>query len=106
MNSLHWTPHWSPQWTPGGLEPSMNSYLDPNLHQDVGVYTQELAVTVPEPVHVRKGIFSELHSKVSEAGIPVTATHFDLQREMLWMGNYTVRAKMMLQQSLFLLHSP
>ncbi|XP_024662259.2 PAN2-PAN3 deadenylation complex catalytic subunit PAN2-like [Maylandia zebra] len=93
MNSLHWTPHWSPQWTPGGLEPSMNSYLNPNLHQDVGVYTQELAVTVPEPVHVRKGIFSELHSKVSEAGIPVTATHFDLQREMLWMGNYTGHVK-------------
>uniref|UniRef100_A0AAZ1XI87 USP domain-containing protein n=1 Tax=Oreochromis aureus TaxID=47969 RepID=A0AAZ1XI87_OREAU len=85
----HWTPHWSPHWTPGGLEPSMNSYLNPNLHQDVGMNTQELAVTVPKPVHVKKGMFSELHSKVSEAGIPVTATHFDLQREMLWMGNYT-----------------
>ncbi|XP_063319887.1 PAN2-PAN3 deadenylation complex catalytic subunit PAN2-like [Pelmatolapia mariae] len=93
MNSPHWTPHWSPQWTPGGLEPSMNSYLNPNLHQDVGMNTQELAVTVPKPVHVRKGMFSELHSKVSEAGIPVTATHFDLQREMLWMGNYTGHVK-------------
>uniref|UniRef100_A0A668TAI9 USP domain-containing protein n=1 Tax=Oreochromis aureus TaxID=47969 RepID=A0A668TAI9_OREAU len=71
------------------MNPSMNSYLIPNLHQDVGMNTQELAVTVPKPVHVKKGMFSELHSNVSEAGIPVTATHFDLQREMLWMGNYT-----------------
>uniref|UniRef100_A0A3Q0S8Q1 PAN2-PAN3 deadenylation complex catalytic subunit PAN2 n=1 Tax=Amphilophus citrinellus TaxID=61819 RepID=A0A3Q0S8Q1_AMPCI len=71
-----------------GLEPSMDPHLNPNLLQGVELDPEGLAVTVPEPVHLMEGIFSELHSVVSEVGIPVTATHFDLQEEMLWMGNH------------------
>uniref|UniRef100_A0A3Q4GP25 PAN2-PAN3 deadenylation complex catalytic subunit PAN2 n=1 Tax=Neolamprologus brichardi TaxID=32507 RepID=A0A3Q4GP25_NEOBR len=71
-----------------GLEPSMDPHLNPKLLQGVELYPEGQAVTVPEPVHLMEGIFSELHSVVSEVGIPVTATHFDLQEEMLWMGNH------------------
>ncbi|TKS76690.1 PAB-dependent poly(A)-specific ribonuclease subunit PAN2 [Collichthys lucidus] len=71
-----------------GMEPSMDPHLNPNLLQGVELDPEGLAVTVPEPVHLMEGMFSELHSVVSEVGIPVTATHFDLQEEMLWMGNH------------------
>uniref|UniRef100_A0A671U6I5 PAN2-PAN3 deadenylation complex catalytic subunit PAN2 n=1 Tax=Sparus aurata TaxID=8175 RepID=A0A671U6I5_SPAAU len=71
-----------------GLEPSMDPHLNPNLLQGVELDPEGLAVTVPEQVHLMEGMFSELHSAVSEVGIPVTATHFDLQEEMLWMGNH------------------
>uniref|UniRef100_A0A3Q2U3W2 Poly(A) specific ribonuclease subunit PAN2 n=1 Tax=Fundulus heteroclitus TaxID=8078 RepID=A0A3Q2U3W2_FUNHE len=72
----------------GGLEPAMDPHLNPNLLQGVELDPEGLTVTVPEPVHLMEGVFSELHSVVSEVGIPVTATHFDLQEEMLWMGNH------------------
>uniref|UniRef100_A0A3Q2CRS7 PAN2-PAN3 deadenylation complex catalytic subunit PAN2 n=1 Tax=Cyprinodon variegatus TaxID=28743 RepID=A0A3Q2CRS7_CYPVA len=71
-----------------GLEPTMDPHLNPNLLQGVELDPEGLTVTVPEPVHLMEGVFSELHSVVSEVGIPVTATHFDLQEEMLWMGNH------------------
>ncbi|KAA8591340.1 hypothetical protein FQN60_002283 [Etheostoma spectabile] len=71
-----------------GMEPSMDPHLNPSLLQGVELDPEGLAVTVPEPVHLMEGMFSELHSAVSEVGIPVTATHFDLQEEMLWMGNH------------------
>lgn len=74
-----------------GMEPSMDPHLNPSLLQGVELDPEGLAVTVPEPVHLMEGMFSELHSAVSEVGIPVTATHFDLQEEMLWMGNHRVR---------------
>lgn len=73
-----------------GLEPSMDPHINPNLLQGVELDPEGLAVPVPEPVHLMEGMFSELHSAVSEVGIPVTATHFDLQEEMLWMGNHRV----------------
>lgn len=73
-----------------GLEPSMDPHLNPSLLQELDPET--LAVTVPEPVHLMEGMFSELHTVVSEVGIPVTATHFDVQEEMLWMGNHRVSA--------------
>ncbi|XP_044068567.1 PAN2-PAN3 deadenylation complex catalytic subunit PAN2 isoform X2 [Siniperca chuatsi] len=72
----------------GGMEPSMDPHLNPNLLQGVELDPEGLAVRVPEPVHLMEGMFSELHSAVSEVGIPVTATHFDHQEEMLWMGNH------------------
>uniref|UniRef100_A0A672YGD5 Poly(A) specific ribonuclease subunit PAN2 n=1 Tax=Sphaeramia orbicularis TaxID=375764 RepID=A0A672YGD5_9TELE len=72
----------------GGMEPSMDPHLNPTLMQGVELDPEGLGVTVPEPVHLMEGMFSELHSAVSEVGIPVTATHFDLQEEMLWMGNH------------------
>ncbi|XP_028439462.1 PAN2-PAN3 deadenylation complex catalytic subunit PAN2 isoform X1 [Perca flavescens] len=71
-----------------GMEPSMDPHLNPSLLQGVELDPEGLAVTGPEPVHLMEGMFSELHSAVSEVGIPVTATHFDLQEEMLWMGNH------------------
>uniref|UniRef100_A0A8C3G2Z1 PAN2-PAN3 deadenylation complex catalytic subunit PAN2 n=1 Tax=Cyclopterus lumpus TaxID=8103 RepID=A0A8C3G2Z1_CYCLU len=70
------------------MEPSMDPHLNPSLLQGVELDPEGLAVTVPEAVHLMEGMFSELHSAVSEVGIPVTATHFDLQEEMLWMGNH------------------
>lgn len=75
-----------------GLEPSMDPHLNPSLLQGVELEAEGLTMTVPEPVHMMEGIFSELHSVVSEVGIPVTATHFDNQEEMLWMGNHRVSA--------------
>ncbi|RVE70949.1 hypothetical protein OJAV_G00069460 [Oryzias javanicus] len=71
-----------------GLEPSMDPHLNPTLLQGVELEAEGLTMTVPEPVHMMEGLFSELHSVVSEVGIPVTATHFDNQEEMLWMGNH------------------
>ncbi len=85
-----------------GLEPSMDPHLNPSLLQGVELDPEGLAVTVPEPVHLMEGMFSELHSAVSEVGIPVTATHFDLQEEMLWMGNHRVRVLINMEYRLFL----
>ncbi|KAG7519500.1 PAN2-PAN3 deadenylation complex catalytic subunit PAN2 isoform X1 [Solea senegalensis] len=70
------------------MEPSMDPHLNPSLLQGVELDPDGLTVTVPESVHLMEGMFSELHSAVSEVGIPVTATHFDVQEEMLWMGNH------------------
>lgn len=70
------------------MEPSMDPHLNPSLLQGVELDPEGLAVSVPDDVHLMEGMFSELHSAVSEVGIPVTATHFDLQEEMLWMGNH------------------
>lgn len=74
-----------------GMEPSMDPRLNPNLLQGVELDPEGLGVTVPDSVHLLEGMFSELHSVVAEVGVPVTATHFDLQEEMLWMGNHRVR---------------
>ncbi|KAI1897084.1 hypothetical protein AGOR_G00079470 [Albula goreensis] len=71
-----------------GLESSMDPRLDPSLLQGVELDPEGLAVSVPESVHLLEGMFSELHSAVAEVGIPVTAAHFDLQEELLWMGNH------------------
>lgn len=81
-----------------GMEPSMDPHLNPSLLQGVELDPEGLAVTVPEPLHLMEGMFSELHSAVSEVGIPVTATHFDLQEEILWMGNHRVRALIVMDE--------
>ncbi|KAG9333973.1 hypothetical protein JZ751_009289 [Albula glossodonta] len=75
-----------------GLESSLDPRLDPSLLQGVELDPEGLAVSVPESVHLLEGMFSELHSAVAEVGIPVTAAHFDLQEELLWMGNHRVHA--------------
>ncbi|XP_062871382.1 PAN2-PAN3 deadenylation complex catalytic subunit PAN2 [Trichomycterus rosablanca] len=72
----------------GGLEPGLDSSLDPALLQAVELNPDGLAVPVAEPVHLMEGMYSELHSVASEVGVPVTATHFDLHEELLWIGNH------------------
>lgn len=74
----------------GGLEPGLDSSLDPALLQAVELDPDGLAVPVTEPVHLVEGMYSELHSVASEVGVPVTAIHFDLQEELLWIGNHRV----------------
>uniref|UniRef100_A0A671SBI5 PAN2-PAN3 deadenylation complex catalytic subunit PAN2 n=1 Tax=Sinocyclocheilus anshuiensis TaxID=1608454 RepID=A0A671SBI5_9TELE len=69
-----------------GLDSSMDPRLDPALLQ--GVELDPDALAVPESMHIVEGMYSELHSVAAEVGIPVTATHFDLQEELLWMGNH------------------
>ncbi|XP_030625274.1 PAN2-PAN3 deadenylation complex catalytic subunit PAN2 [Chanos chanos] len=83
------------EYTPGlhgsleaGLEPSLDPRLDPALLQGVELDPDGIAVPVPESVHILEGMFSELSSVAAEVGIPVTATHFDFQEELLWMGNH------------------
>ncbi|XP_056444199.1 PAN2-PAN3 deadenylation complex catalytic subunit PAN2 isoform X1 [Gadus chalcogrammus] len=71
-----------------GMEPSMDPRITQNMIQGVEMDSEGLAVEVPESVHLLEGMFSELHSVAAEVGIPVTATHFDLQEELLWMGNH------------------
>ncbi|XP_063065324.1 PAN2-PAN3 deadenylation complex catalytic subunit PAN2 [Engraulis encrasicolus] len=66
-----------------GLEPALDPRLDPALLQELD--PDGLPVT---DVHLLEGLFSELHSVAAEVGIPVTATHFDVQEELLWMGNH------------------
>ncbi|TSP79459.1 PAN2-PAN3 deadenylation complex catalytic subunit PAN2 [Bagarius yarrelli] len=72
-----------------GLDPGLSEYaaglnptLDPALLQAVELDPDAMAVPVAE------GMYSELHSVVSEVGVPVTATHFDLHEELLWIGNH------------------
>ena len=72
-----------------GMEPSMDPRITQNMMQ--GVELDSEGVAVPDSVHLLEGMFSELHSVAAEVGIPVTATHFDLQEELLWMGNHRVR---------------
>lgn len=74
-----------------GLEAPLDPRLDPALLQGVELDPDGLAVPVTEPVHLMEGMFSELHNVLTEVGIPVTTVHFDLQEELLWMGNHRVR---------------
>uniref|UniRef100_A0A673XRI1 PAN2-PAN3 deadenylation complex catalytic subunit PAN2 n=1 Tax=Salmo trutta TaxID=8032 RepID=A0A673XRI1_SALTR len=75
-----------------GMEPGMEASMDPWLNsvllQGVELNPDGLTVAVPESVHMMEGMFSELHSVHAEVGVPVTATPFDLQEELLWMGNH------------------
>lgn len=80
-----------------GMEPSMGPRLNPVLLQGVALNPDGLTVAVPESVHMMEGMFSELHSVHAEVGVPLTATHFDLQEELLWMGNHRVRDKLLCQ---------
>lgn len=68
----------------GGLEPGLDSTLGPALLQAVELDPDAMAVPVAE------GMYSELHSVASEVGVPVTATHFDMHEELLWIGNHRV----------------
>ncbi|KAA0707248.1 PAN2-PAN3 deadenylation complex catalytic subunit PAN2 [Triplophysa tibetana] len=74
----------------GSLEPGLDSSMDPRLDPSLlqGVELDPDGLVVPESMHIVEGMYSELHSVAAEVGIPVTATYFDLQEELLWMGNH------------------
>uniref|UniRef100_A0A8C4SPI4 PAN2-PAN3 deadenylation complex catalytic subunit PAN2 n=1 Tax=Erpetoichthys calabaricus TaxID=27687 RepID=A0A8C4SPI4_ERPCA len=73
-----------------GLSPPLDPRLDPALLQGVELDPEALGVPVQvaEPVHLVEGMYSELHTVVSEVGVPVSATHFDIHEELLWIGNH------------------
>ncbi|NXO13151.1 PAN2 protein, partial [Oriolus oriolus] len=74
------------------LHPALDPALDPHLNAGLveldpeGVSLEGIAV--PESVHLMEGMYSELHTAVSEVGVPVSVAHFDLHEEMLWVGNH------------------
>ncbi|NXI05928.1 PAN2 protein, partial [Pachycephala philippinensis] len=74
------------------LHPALDPVLDPHLNPNLveldpeGVPLEGMAV--PESVHLMEGMYSELHTAVSEVGVPVSVAHFDLHEEMLWVGNH------------------
>lgn len=75
------------------IEHSLDPRLDPTLLQNMelegeGVQLDGMSVSVSESVHLVEGMYSELHTVVAEVGVPVTASHFDLQDELLWVGNH------------------
>lgn len=77
------------------LEPVLDAHLPPSLLPNVELDAEGVpleGMAVPEPVHLLEGMYSELHTAVSEVGVPVAASHFDLHEEMLWVGNHGVGA--------------
>lgn len=78
------------------LEPVLDGHLPPSLLPSVELDAEGVpleGMAVPEPVHLLEGMYSELHTAVSEVGVPVAASHFDLHEEMLWVGNHGVGAR-------------
>eukprot|EP00062_Callorhinchus_milii_P025362 gi/632986264/ref/XP_007910139.1/ PREDICTED: PAB-dependent poly(A)-specific ribonuclease subunit PAN2 isoform X2 [Callorhinchus milii] len=77
-----------------GLEPGLGDYprpLDPALLQSVELEAEGVrldAMTVPDSLHLVDGMYSEAHRVAAEVGVPITAAHFDLQDELLWVGNH------------------
>ncbi|XP_029450636.1 PAN2-PAN3 deadenylation complex catalytic subunit PAN2 [Rhinatrema bivittatum] len=69
------------------LDPGLNPALLQNVELDADGLPME-ALSVSESVHIMEGMYSELHTAVSEVGVPVSASHFDLHEEMLWVGNH------------------
>lgn len=75
------------------LHPALDPHLNPNLLQNMELDPEGVpleGITVPDSVHIMEGMYSELHTVVSEVGVPVSFSHFDLHEEMLWVGNHGV----------------
>ncbi|XP_021234933.1 PAB-dependent poly(A)-specific ribonuclease subunit PAN2 isoform X1 [Numida meleagris] len=73
------------------LDPVLDPHLNPSLLQNVELDPEGVpleGIAVPESVHIVEGMYSELHTAVSEVGVPVSVSHFDLHEEMLWVGNH------------------
>ncbi|ETE73882.1 PAB-dependent poly(A)-specific ribonuclease subunit 2, partial [Ophiophagus hannah] len=73
------------------LHPALDPHLNPNLLQNVELDPEGVpleGIAVPDSVHIMEGMYSELHTVVSEVGVPVSFSHFDLHEEMLWVGNH------------------
>lgn len=78
------------------LDPVLDPHLNPSLLQNVELDPEGVpleGIAVPESVHLMEGMYSELHTAVSEVGVPVSVSHFDLHEEMLWVGNHGVGAR-------------
>lgn len=78
------------------LDPVLDPHLNPSLLQNVELDPEGVpleGIAVPESVHLMEGMYSELHTAVSEVGVPVAVSHFDLHEEMLWVGNHGVGAR-------------
>lgn len=75
------------------LHPALDPHLNPSLLQNVELDPEGVpleGIAVPDSVHIMEGMYSELHTVVSEVGVPVSFSHFDLHEEMLWVGNHGV----------------
>ncbi|XP_058028801.1 PAN2-PAN3 deadenylation complex catalytic subunit PAN2 isoform X2 [Ahaetulla prasina] len=73
------------------LHPALDPHLNPSLLQNVELDPEGVpleGIAVPDSVHIMEGMYSELHTVVSEVGVPVSFSHFDLHEEMLWVGNH------------------
>ncbi|KAM8975802.1 PAN2-PAN3 deadenylation complex catalytic subunit PAN2 isoform 2-T2 [Pelodytes ibericus] len=73
------------------LDPVLDAHLNPSLLQPVELDPDAVgldALSVQDNVGLMEGIYSELHTAVSEVGVPISAVHFDLHEEMLWVGNH------------------
>ncbi|XP_060620065.1 PAN2-PAN3 deadenylation complex catalytic subunit PAN2 isoform X1 [Anolis sagrei] len=73
------------------LHPVLDPHLNPSLLQNVELDPEGVpleGIPVPDSVHIMEGMYSELHTVVSEVGVPVSFSHFDLHEEMLWVGNH------------------
>ncbi|XP_039193301.1 PAN2-PAN3 deadenylation complex catalytic subunit PAN2 isoform X2 [Crotalus tigris] len=73
------------------LHPALDPHLNPSLLQNMELDPEGVpleGITVPDSVHIMEGMYSELHTVVSEVGVPVSFSHFDLHEEMLWVGNH------------------
>lgn len=73
------------------LDPVLDPHLNPSLLQNVELDAEGVpleGIAVPDSVHIVEGMYSELHTAVSEVGVPVSVSHFDLHEEMLWVGNH------------------
>nr|DBA32901.1 TPA: hypothetical protein GDO54_000653 [Pyxicephalus adspersus] len=73
------------------LDPVLDPHLNPALLQPVELDHERVGLEVlpvPEPVRIMEGMYSELHTAVSEVGVPVSAVHFDVHEELLWVGNH------------------
>eukprot|EP00079_Xenopus_tropicalis_P010054 XP_002934576.2 PREDICTED: PAB-dependent poly(A)-specific ribonuclease subunit PAN2 [Xenopus tropicalis] len=71
------------------LDPVLDAHLNPSLLQTVELDHEALeGLPVADPVSMMEGMYSELQTAVSEVGVPVSAVHFDLHEEMLWVGNH------------------
>ncbi|XP_075055645.1 PAN2-PAN3 deadenylation complex catalytic subunit PAN2 isoform X2 [Mixophyes fleayi] len=73
------------------LDPVLDPHMNPGLLQSVELDHERVGLDglpVPESMRIMEGMYSELHTTVSEVGVPVSAVHFDVHEEMLWVGNH------------------
>ncbi|XP_063808660.1 PAN2-PAN3 deadenylation complex catalytic subunit PAN2 isoform X2 [Pseudophryne corroboree] len=73
------------------LDPVLDPHLNASLLQSVELDHDRVGLEglpVPDGMRIMEGMYSELHTAVSEVGVPVSAVHFDVHEEMLWVGNH------------------